>query len=146
MYADDEVRRLEALALPDDACAAQDGTWHEPDDSHLAVAVEIFSLLADPTRVRLVLALREHELSVSELAETVGKAQTAVSQHLAKLRMSRLVTTRHEGPRVYYSLANDHALDLVRLAVYQAEHAVDAVLRHADAPATRGARTRGTRS
>lgn len=127
MYADDEVGGHEVLALPH-----RPDAWEEPDESHLAVAVEIFSLLADATRVRLVLAMRDGERSVSDLAEEVGKAQTAVSQHLAKLRMSRVVTTRHEGARVYYRLANDHALDLVRLAVYQAEHAVDGVLRHDD--------------
>ncbi|KQY57167.1 ArsR family transcriptional regulator [Nocardioides sp. Root151] len=101
-------------------------------DAHLPVAVEIFSLLADATRVRIVMALRDGEQSVGVLAEEVGKSQAAVSQHLAKLRMSRVVSTRQEGNRVYYRLANDHALELVEVAFNQAEHAVDAVVRHRD--------------
>src|SRR3546814_1326786 len=101
-------------------------------DAHLPVAVESFSLLADATRVRIVLALRDGEQSVGVLAEEVGKSQAAVSQHLAKLRMSRVVSTRQDGNRVFYSLANQHALELVEVAFNQAEHAVDAVVRHSD--------------
>lgn len=99
-------------------------------NSSLPVAVEIFSLLADATRVRLILALEAGERSVGELAETVGKPQATVSQHLAKLRMSRIVVTRQEGVRVYYRLAGEHAIELVRVALYQAEHAVGDVVRH----------------
>lgn len=102
----------------------------EPDSDSIPVAVEIFSLLADATRVRLILALEHGELSVGELAHAVGKPQAAVSQHLAKLRLSRIVATRQEGVRVYYRLAGEHALELVRVALYQAEHAVGAKLRH----------------
>ncbi|CAO1649544.1 helix-turn-helix transcriptional regulator [Salinibacterium sp. NSLL150] len=104
--------------------------WSDPSDDYVSVAVEIFSLLADATRFRIVLALREGELAVGEIAERVSKPQATVSQHLAKLRMSRVVTTRHEGARVYYRLSNDHALELIRVAVFQAEHAVDDTLRH----------------
>ncbi|KRF12369.1 ArsR family transcriptional regulator [Nocardioides sp. Soil797] len=108
-------------------------TDEEGLDAHLPVAVEIFSLLADATRVRLVLALRDGEQSVGVLAEAVGKSQAAVSQHLAKLRMSRVVATRQEGNRVFYRLANKHALELVEVAFHQAEHAVDGVVSHRDA-------------
>lgn len=104
----------------------------EDRDAYLPVAVEIFSLLADATRVRIVLALRDGEQSVGAIAEVVAKSQAAVSQHLAKLRMSRVVATRHEGNRVYYRLANQHALELVEVAFHQAEHAVDSVVRHRD--------------
>ncbi len=106
--------------------------WIEPDDAEVAVCVEIFSLLADATRMRILLALREGEQSVGAIAGQVGKSQTAVSQHLAKLRLSRVVTTRHEGARVYYQLANDHAIELLRVAVHQAEHAVGGAMRHRD--------------
>ena len=111
--------------------------WSDPSDDYVSVAVEIFSLLADATRFRIVLALREGELAVGEIGERVSKPQATVSQHLAKLRMSRVVTTRHEGARVYYRLSNDHALELIRVAVYQAEHAVDDTVRHSHhAPST----------
>lgn len=96
-----------------------------PDSQHVELAVEVFSMLADATRVRIILALREKELPVNQLAEAVGKLPAAVSQHLAKLRLARIVTTRHEGNKVFYRLANEHARQLVADAIFQAEHALD---------------------
>src|SRR5215207_404277 len=94
------------------------------DDQLVELAVEIFTMLADATRVRIVLALRDGELSVNTLADVVGKSPAAVSQHLAKLRLARMVATRHEGNRVFYRLANEHARRLVSDAIFQAEHSV----------------------
>jgi len=87
-------------------------------------------MLADATRVRMILALRDDELSVNHLADIVDKSPTAVSQHLAKLRMARMVSTRQSGNRVFYRLANDHASKLVQDAIFQAEHSVGAAYRH----------------
>jgi DNA-binding transcriptional ArsR family regulator len=100
------------------------------DDQLVELAVEIFKMLADATRVRIVLALRDGELSVNTLADLVGKSPAAVSQHLAKLRLARMVTTRHEANRVFYRLANEHAQQLVSGAVFQAEHSVEDQPRH----------------
>lgn len=101
------------------------------DDQHVELAVEVFAMLADVTRVRLILALCEHqELSVNQLAELVNRAAPAVSQHLAKLRMARMVTTRQDGTRVHYRLVDEHAMQLVHAAILQAEHAVDPAPRH----------------
>lgn len=96
----------------------------KPAEEELSGAAGIFRLLADPTRVALLhaLASSDDELSVTALAEIVGKRQTAVSQHLAKLRMGHLVTTRREGNQVRYRLANDHAGRLVVDALRHAEH------------------------
>jgi DNA-binding transcriptional ArsR family regulator len=74
----------------------------EPDSQFVELAVEVFAMLADATRVRIVLALRDGERSVSQLAEAVDKTPASVSQHLAKLRLARFVTTRQEGTRVFY--------------------------------------------
>ncbi|WP_162563311.1 ArsR/SmtB family transcription factor, partial [Mycolicibacterium mucogenicum] len=60
-------------------------------DDQVRLVVEVFRMLADPTRVQLLWALSACELSVNELAERVGKPAPSVSQHLAKLRMARLV-------------------------------------------------------
>ena len=63
------------------------------------LAVEVFRMLADATRIRILWALIGRELSVNELAGEVGKLPAAVSQHLAKLRMTRLVQTRRRALR-----------------------------------------------
>lgn len=99
----------------------------DPQSEYVELAVEVFAMLADATRVRLILAMqRTGELSVNRMAEIVDKAPGAVSQHLAKLRLARMVLTRREGTTVYYRLADEHASGLVLDAVKQAEHTVDA--------------------
>lgn len=93
-------------------------------------------MLADATRVRIVLALRDAgELSVNRLAELVGKSPSAVSQHLAKLRLARIVGTRQDGTRVFYRLENEHARQLVTDAIFQAEHSLGGTPRHHHAEA-----------
>lgn len=88
-------------------------------------------MLADATRVRIVMALRDAgELPVGRLAEIVGKSPAGVSQHLAKLRLARIVSTRQDGTRIFYRLENEHAQQLVADAVFQAEHSLGGTPHH----------------
>ncbi|MGE2832726.1 ArsR/SmtB family transcription factor [Mycobacterium sp. SMC-4] len=100
-----------------------------PDDQ-VALVVEVFRMLADTTRVQVLWALNGREMSVNELAEHVGKPAPSVSQHLAKLRMARLVRTRRAGTTIFYALENDHVGQLVSDAVFNAEHAGPGVPGH----------------
>ena len=59
------------------------------------------------------LVVDRREMSVNDLAETIGKPGPSVSQHLAKLRMARLVRTRREGTTIFYQLENDHVRQLI---------------------------------
>lgn len=90
----------------------------------------MFRLLADETRVRLVRVLLDSELSVGQLAEAVGKPAPSVSQHLAKMRMARIVSTRRDGTFVYYRIDNDHVAQLVVDALRHAEHGRTTTPRH----------------
>ena len=101
-----------------------------PDSQYVELAVEVFGMLADATRVRIILALRDQELSVNHLADILDKTPASVSQHLAKLRLARIVSTRQEGTRVFYQLANEHARQLGTDAIFQAEHALGGSPRH----------------
>ncbi|MDT5004361.1 MAG: hypothetical protein QOJ24_1537 [Mycobacterium sp.] len=92
--------------------------------------VEVFRMLADATRVQVLWALVSREMSVNDLATHVGKPAPSVSQHLAKLRMARLVRTRRDGTTIFYSLDNDHIGQLVTDAVFNAEHAGPGVPGH----------------
>lgn len=87
-------------------------------------------MLSDATRVQLLWALVDREVSVTELADTVAKPAASVSQHLAKLRMARLVRTRREGTTIFYSLENPHVGRLVIDAVFNAEHAGPGIPAH----------------
>lgn len=93
-----------------------------PNDQ-VDLVVEVFRMLADVTRVQVLWALVGREMSVNDLAEHVGKPAPSVSQHLAKLRMARLVRTRRDCTTIYYNLENDHVGQLVTDAVFNAEHA-----------------------
>jgi DNA-binding transcriptional ArsR family regulator len=99
-------------------------------DDHAHLVVEVFRMLADATRVQLLWALAGGELAVNDLADRVGKPAPSVSQHLAKLRMARLVRTRREGTQVFYRLENDHVRQLLTDAVYNAEHAAGGIPAH----------------
>jgi ArsR family transcriptional regulator len=77
---------------------------------------EVFKALSDPTRLRLVRLLAEHEgsLCVNALAHRLGVSQSAVSQHLRVLRQARLVEGERHGYHVHY------ALDPARLEQFRA--------------------------
>jgi DNA-binding transcriptional ArsR family regulator len=104
-----------------------------PDDQ-VALAVEVFRMLADGTRVRILWSLVDQELSVNDIAAIVSKPGPAVSQHLAKLRMARLVRTRRDGQQIFYQLENEHIRQLVIDGVHNAEHAGSGVPRHHQSP------------
>jgi ArsR family transcriptional regulator, zinc-responsive transcriptional repressor len=109
---------------------ADSGGVEELPIEQAELAVEVFRMLSDTTRVRLLWALIDQELAVNELADRLGKPAPSVSQHLAKLRMARLVRTRREGTQVFYRVENEHVAQLVRDAVYNAEHAGPELPRH----------------
>lgn len=78
--------------------------------------------LGDPKRLLLIDALRDGELSVSELCEALDLPQANVSQHLAILRDKGLVKTRKEAQKVFYSLASHKivlAMDLLREVMHE---------------------------
>lgn len=110
---------------------------HQPPDDHVALAVETLRMVADHTRIRILWALTDREMSVNELAAQVDKSASAVSQHLAKLRMSRMVTTRRDGTTIYYRLENEHIRQLVTDAIHNAEHASPGTPRHHQTGITR---------
>jgi DNA-binding transcriptional ArsR family regulator len=82
-------------------------------ESRAGEAAELLKLLANDQRLIILCRLSNTEMSVSELGEHVSLAQSALSQHLAKLRGHGLVSTRREGQNIYYRLANPTAEKLV---------------------------------
>ena len=72
----------------------------------LTAAARLFAALSDPTRLRLLLALREGELCACQLIGLVGLAPSTVSKHLTLLREAGLVAARKDGRWVHYRLAD----------------------------------------
>lgn len=75
-----------------------------------------FALMADPTRLRVLIALSSGELCVCDLAAATAINRTTVSHQLRTLRDARLVRRRREGKVIYYALDDDHVVSLVALA------------------------------
>ncbi|HEY9369352.1 metalloregulator ArsR/SmtB family transcription factor [Streptomyces sp.] len=96
----------------------------------LDVAVSVLGLLADRTRLALLAELGRGEADVTTLTEACGAARPSVSQHLAKLRLAGLVTTRKDGRRVVYSLRHGHLRRLVDEALNVADHQIGALPPH----------------
>lgn len=99
-----------------------DSSTRLPSVDDVDLAVEVFRMLSDGTRLTLLWVLLDGEKSVSELAAHVGKPPASVSQHLAKLRLARLVQTRRDGNTIYYRLDSDHARQLVLDGIHHAQH------------------------
>ena len=78
---------------------------------------KIFDLLGEPNRMKIMLALLEGELCVYHLCEITGGSQSAVSQHLRKLKDERIVKSRREGNLILYSVADEHVSLIIKTAL-----------------------------
>ncbi len=89
-------------------------------------AADLFRLLGDPTRVRLLDALAvTDELCVHELAAAVGAGETRVSQALRLLRTAGVVRNRRDGRHVYYRLDDEHVRTLLEVTQVHLAHLAD---------------------
>lgn len=93
-----------------------------PPDSALGDTAAVFGLLADPGRLRLLVALLAGEMCVCDLALACGQSESSVSHALRLLRAHRVVHARREGRRAFYSLDDAHVRMLLDLALAHIEH------------------------
>ncbi|MFE9763679.1 ArsR/SmtB family transcription factor [Streptomyces sp. NPDC005808] len=110
--------------------SAPDAHLRAPDSARLAEATEVFTMLSDVTRLHLLWLLAQGESDVGSLAERCEASRTAVSQHLAKLRLAGLVETRREGRHIHYRLRDGHLRRLVMEALSHADHRVSGQAPH----------------
>ncbi len=82
---------------------------------HADSATKQLKALANVNRLMILCILCEGELSVTELNELVDISQSALSQHLAKLRDDKIVTTRRESQTIYYSIAEGVAKGIIQV-------------------------------
>lgn len=93
-----------------------------PDSEEMfARLAETFQALGDTSRVKVVWALSQGELSVGRIADILKISQPAVSHHLRTLRNLRLVRIRKEGRTVFYSLDDHHINQLLRAGIEHVE-------------------------
>ena len=94
-----------------------------PKGDTVEALAEVFGLLSDPNRLRLLAALLEGgELCVCDLAASVGMGESATSHALRLLRAHRVVKVRRAGRVVYYSLTDGHVRMLLDVALEHVAH------------------------
>lgn len=92
------------------------------DPGETKVLAQIFKALSDETRLKILWALGKREMCVCDLAAMLGLTESAVSHQLRLLRNLNLVTNRRDGVILYYSLADNHVSQLIKITL---EHVRD---------------------
>lgn len=87
-----------------------------PSDDLLFDIAEVFKVLGDTTRMKIISALLESELCVGDIAEITNSTQSAISHQLRVLKQAKLVKFRKEGKAAYYSLDDEHISTLYEIA------------------------------
>jgi len=82
------------------------------DDRTAGDVAELFRALSDTSRIKLMATLIGGETNVGALAQAAGISESAVSHHMRNLRQLRMVRARKEGRQVFYSIEDQHILDL----------------------------------
>jgi DNA-binding transcriptional ArsR family regulator len=91
-------------------------------EEHVGVMADLFAMLSDPTRLRLLMYLEQHdEACVSDLAQEVGISESAVSHALRLLRAHDIVETTREGRWVFYRLIDEHVRVLLHATLEHLE-------------------------
>ncbi|MUK03631.1 metalloregulator ArsR/SmtB family transcription factor [Vibrio cholerae] len=96
----------------------------EPDAPRLEAGAATFRMLSDPTRLHILWLLTQGPADVGTMVAATGANRTAVSQHLAKLRLSGLVSTRKDARNVIYSIIDGHLARLILEGINHADHRI----------------------
>ena len=87
---------------------------HSDQTAQLA---ETFGLLADPTRLSIVVVCMEREIAAGDIADELGVSASLVSHHLRLLRAARMLRAERRGKQVFYSMADDCVRDVLRIMI-----------------------------
>lgn len=91
---------------------------------YLTEASQIFKLLSNETRLKMLVTLENKAINVNELSAILNIEQSAVSHQLSILKKHQLVDTNRVGKSIYYQLDDPHILDIVNEAVQHSSHVV----------------------
>jgi ArsR family transcriptional regulator len=92
------------------------------EEEELRIVSNLFKVLGDPTRAKIVHALDRGELCVCDLAVTLDMTKSAISHQLSTLKQCGIVKHRREGKNVFYSLDDEHVTSIIEMAIAHAKH------------------------
>jgi len=87
------------------------------DDSRFSDLAEFYKIFGDPTRLKILLSLKDGEASVTDLTKKVNMTQSAVSHQLRILKQARLARVRRDGKNSYYSFDDEHIHLILKLGI-----------------------------
>ncbi len=90
------------------------------EDTYIDLSL-LFKMFADPTRLRIFTILAQGSIKVEDLTDVLGMTQSAISHQLSSLRKMNLVRTEKVGRNVFYSLADDHVMEIFKQALEHVE-------------------------
>lgn len=93
-----------------------------PEEDVVVRLAELFKILGDPTRVRILWALSSAELCVCDISALLDMSQSAISHQLRILKQAHLVRNRREGRIVYYALDDKHVEDVFQQGLNHVNH------------------------
>lgn len=96
--------------------AAQAAKESMPDEESIERVCSAFKAISEPSRLKILLALRQGEMCVYHILEAAGGTQSGVSHQLRILRDNKIVKARRDGQNIVYSLADEHVLSVLELA------------------------------
>ncbi len=96
--------------------AAERAKRNLPTEEQIGDICAEFKAISEPSRLKILLALRQGELCVYHIIEAVGGTQSAVSHQLRILRDHRIIKARRDGQNILYSLADEHVVAVLELA------------------------------
>ncbi len=92
-----------------------------PDDEYLYDLAELFRIFGDSTRIKILFALLDDEMNVSEMADILKLSQSSISHQLRILKDAKLVKFRRDGKSMYYSLDDDHVRTMLSMGMEHVE-------------------------
>lgn len=92
-----------------------------PDEDEILDLADFFKIFSDSTRMKILLAIDESALCVSEISEVLGISVSCVSHQLKVLKTSNLIKSERRGKNIYYTLADCHVRDIIRMALEHIE-------------------------
>ena len=95
--------------------------FKEADATSVERACDVFRMLSEPSRLKIVFALLGGELCVYHILQSVGGTQSALSHQLRVLKDNRVLRARRDGQNVYYSLADEHIKQIVETGLCHGE-------------------------
>lgn len=92
------------------------------DSDIIKRAASFFKVVGDETRMKILCTIAEKEMCVNDIAETVEMTKSAVSHQLKLLKTEGLVKARREGKNIFYSLDDQHVVDIIEIALIHIDH------------------------